>query len=431
MTIPNPAPARPETWRSFFRLEEFQRHKFSRLVPRHPTTDIMHGDLECRFTFPVPDGRTASFLNLPWLRANRQTEAAPYKVLTTDLREEEAVLGGVKAAARALRLAAREAGEGIVLLNSGCVPDLIGEDLSPLARRFERSGSVFYHRSDGKDMAPIVVREMLGLSRRLKAPRRVLRSAALIGYPGGLAGGELVSLLEESGVRAASCLVPDISPAALARARGARLLVLAEDRLLEGVSREIVSSLAAPCLRPPPPYGLKGTRSWLEAVCAAAGARASGRQRAWARRLEPVRRRWARLSVQARACRLGFVLDPAEAPLLSDPSRTGGVPLVSALKEMGFRIELLIHSPGGRPRPAERAGARYFTTESELGALLESSSCGAFYSDCFFDHRLTRRGKAQFSLASFEPGLEGSLRTLQRLVAACRLPFYRRYRGYL
>jgi len=49
----------------------------------------------------------------------------------------------------------------------------------------------------------------------------------------------------------------------------------------------------------------------------------------------------------------------------------------------------------------------------------------------FLTKQLTRNGKGQFSFSTFEMGLQGAVRTLERLVTVCRLPFYRKYAKYL
>jgi len=134
-----------------------------------------------------------------------------------------------------------------------------------------------------------------------------------------------------------------------------------------------------------------------------------------ARRQDHAEARWKALAERAREHRLAFVLPREELARLNDPAWNAGVPLLPLVAEMGFGVDLLVD----------------FRTEEELSGLLENGAFAAVYSDFYFDRRLSRRGKGQFSLAFFEPGLEGSLRSLERLLGLCRLEFYRRYRGHL
>lgn len=416
-----------ESWRSFFRREEFLRHKFTCLVPSRPTVDIMHGDLECRYTFPTPEGDGPGMLNFPWLRANRETKPAPYRILTTDLKEKDVVLGGLKKAAHSLRLAAKQRGH-VVVLNSACVPDLTGEDAARLLAPY-KDAPVLYHPSEGKDIAPIMLRDLIRLS-KLKKARRVPGSVNLIGYPGGRAQRELSALLERAKVRVRACLIPDLSPESLRKAPGAACNVAFSSQILESLSRALLEELDLPVVRPASPYGLEGTKKWLDSVASSAGRDGSAAWRSVSMRILP---EWAEMTRQARDCRLGFILDPAELTQLSDPSWNAGIPLVDSLKEMGFNIDYFVYSgkEHGAPTPLERYRLHPFQTEAELDSLIRKTGCHAFYSDCARDRRLTRRGKNQFSLDAFEPGPQGALRTLRRLLDVCRLPFYPRYGGYL
>ena len=42
-----------------------------------------------------------------------------------------------------------------------------------------------------------------------------------------------------------------------------------------------------------------------------------------------------------------------------------------------------------------------------------------------------RAGKARFASKDFEMGLGGAMRTFQKLLSFCRLPFFRRYASHL
>ena len=64
-------------------------------------------------------------------------------------------------------------------------------------------------------------------------------------------------------------------------------------------------------------------------------------------------------------------------------------------------------------------------------ASLRASRAAAFYSDVFFDDRLTRAGKQIFSLRDVGMGLTGAVETAERLLARCANPFLRRYGAWL
>ena len=79
----------------------------------------------------------------------------------------------------------------------------------------------------------------------------------------------------------------------------------------------------------------------------------------------------------------------------------------------------------------DRGPLKGFKTPAELERLLGEGAFDAVYSEYFFDERLSRAGKARFSLSVFEPGLRGAIASLERLLAAGRWKFYRRYAAAL
>ena len=72
-----------------------------------------------------------------------------------------------------------------------------------------------------------------------------------------------------------------------------------------------------------------------------------------------------------------------------------------------------------------------FNDAPELEARLRDSPAEAFYSELYYDRRLTRCGKAQFSVSDFALGLAGAVQTAQHLLRVCELPFYRKYGAHM
>ena len=96
---------------------------------------------------------------------------------------------------------------------------------------------------------------------------------------------------------------------------------------------------------------------------------------------------------------------------------------------MGFETEILFYAPGGKlPKAVKDIKVTPFTDPETLKSVLEKGEFRAVYSDIFFDKRITRAGKNQFSMRTFEAGLNGALRSLERMVGLCRHDFYSRYR---
>jgi hypothetical protein len=123
-------------------------------------------------------------------------------------------------------------------------------------------------------------------------------------------------------------------------------------------------------------------------------------------------------------------VDREKVKRLTEPAGVSGVPLVSMLKEMGFAIDYLVYLENDPPDVGETAGkhsVKFFKTKEDLQKRLRDGVFDAVYSEFFFDKRLTRAGKAQFSLLDVEMGVGGAGRSIERLANIAVWPFYKRY----
>jgi hypothetical protein len=159
-----------------------------------------------------------------------------------------------------------------------------------------------------------------------------------------------------------------------------------------------------------PPYGLEGTRQFVRQAARLAGVDPGEALE----KVEPLLREaeaaTAELAARAAGIRLGLPLQSNQAELLASPERTCGVPVVAFLEALGFTTETLMRS--------DEPGRLDWWLQSGLSAV---------YSDLWHDRRLLKAGLPSFSLADLEPGAWGAVRTLERLLAACRSPFYKRF----
>ena len=197
---------------------------------------------------------------------------------------------------------------------------------------------------------------------------------------------------------------------------------------------ELMKASSRPVVMARAPYGVEGTRECLRSIAAAAG-KEKEFKRAWAAKLKEFQPGWEELGREASEHRLAFVVSEASLPRLLQLRYGHGAPLASAALEMGFGIDLLYfdrHSEAPvLPEGLKGATVTTFRAPWELERVLREGTFSAVYSDIFFDWRISRAGKARFSSREFEMGLEGAKRSLERLLAACRNPFYRRHAKHL
>jgi nitrogenase iron protein len=442
-----------EQWRNFFCDPETRRNARTRLELRAPTVYLAHQDLECSFSTPQFSDEHVSFFNFPWQRhalkrpeenlekRPRESQGAPIEPERqegvregrrrggmTDLRETDVIHGGgAKLEAALDALAADAEGLEAIIVHTTCVPTVIGDDAAAVVQRRRDSLSVpiFLHSpSSNREADPAKV-----LFEKIQSecsPRRDDKLVNLVGFPEGAGLEELRRLLEDSGLAVNACVMPDMTMDAARRYRASGVQVLYPNIAYENVYQEIFRPLDLRTISPDAPYGWAGTRRWVLEVagCLGLAARAEAACDRAQARLEAD---WRDECERAAGGRLAFIADAFQVERLVDPALFWGVPAVAALKEMGFGLDILFFGPPGK----EPSALSCFETPAELERRLKEGTFQAAYSEFFFDDRLTRAGKAQFSLLFFEPGFAGALRSARRLNALCRWPFYRRYGRYL
>ncbi len=399
---------------------------------------VRHEDLECVFATPPLKRELLSFFNYGTYHMARRpspTDAPPTPSggeLSTDLQEADIISGGTGRMEALLdRVAQAEELPELVILKTSCVPTVIGEDLSGIAARFEdRTGvpTVLLDNlgDEESDYFSVLAERLYGSAPETPEPPadKEQRRINLVGFPADQEMDRLIKLLTRVGVVINAQVVPEVRLDGLQRLHRAELQVFVDSHLYRATFRQIRGLADIRAHYAPPPYGPQGSLGWLTDIAGELGI-TEGVQRAFDDAWAPFADTWTRLVARAQRHRLGFVLDRRAAELLRDPSLTVGVPVLEMIREMGFELELLLYDdveetelPGTHAR---------FSTPQELAGLLTDSTAAAFYSELYYDRRLSRSGKAQFSVADFQLGLGGAVATLRRLLRICELPFYRRH----
>lgn len=423
-----------EAWHVFHAELEQQRN-FSHSLTGNILV-VRHEDLECSFATPPLRDDRLSFYNYGTYHVSHQSDAGSDGAspscweLTTDLQEMDVISGGTGRVEALLdRVAQLEEKPELVIVKTSCVPAVTGEDLTEVAARFEeRTGvtTVYLDNLADEEADPFsVMVQRLHQTSESDEPGDYKRRVNLVGFPMEREMDRLVELLEQLGVRINARMVPEVRLDALSRLRQAELQVFFDSHLYRSTFRQIRSIADIRAHYTVPPYGPERSRRWLADIVRELGITADVDavfNSAW----EPFSAPWERLKTRAQNQCLGFVLNRRAAELLRDPPLTVGVPVLALLDEMGFGLDLLLHEDV--EDAAELPGTQtHFSTAEELAAQLRESRATAFYSELYYDRRLSRSGKAQFSITDFELGLGGAVSTLRRLLQICELPFYRRH----
>jgi hypothetical protein len=454
-----------DLWYQFFATAEIGRARLDSLDIFDRCTFIQHCDRDCLQVSPRTSVAMVERVFYPWHDRVRRVGRAPsraaagavalpgvsaaeqrHSMCTTDLGEHDVVMGGLDKLTRVLDHVIARGVDNMLFLSCTCVPFMTGEDVESLVKRYRaRTDKPFFYLTTTPQSSAGVFREVL-VRRRQAAEEQVTdvdpRSVNLIGYGRGPALDELKGLLAAAGVRVNAVFIPEMNFGAIADLPRAPLHVMYPNAAWQAIYDQLLFASRVRSVAPPAPFGIEGTRRWLREVAAAVGVTPDV-DAAVAQRLEPLRAAWDAARARAATQRLGFVVGAGEVYRLCDPGATWGVPLLAFAEEMGFGIDVMLGAAerGAARQAAEQVHAvfaaparhtiRAFDDPARLERLLTQGAFAAVFSEHLFDRRLSAAGKAQFSLQEFEPGLAGAVRTAERLLRVCALPFYRRYHQYL
>lgn len=425
-------------WRNFFADQDFEILMEAPEPTANDTVTVEYADLECFCARPDISFSQWSFLDWPDESVDLG-EAGEDAFVAVELEEKDMVMGtGEKAdelVSEVRRLA--DAGNYMVVTHL-CTPIVMGEDFQALAKRCEKEvggTAVSWSQKDRDrgDNFGAHLRELLGRPGFFDGPGDAA-AVNLFHFPSEFRERRLRPFLEELGLRVNVCAFPVVDFPSLERLPRARWQVFCEKPSYADRTLEFMRASSRPVVTARAPYGVEGTRECLRSIAVAAG-KAAEFERAWAGRLASFLPSWEAGRAEAATRRLAFVVSEAILPRLLEPRYGHGAPLAVMLREMGFGLELLCFDRHGKapelPAGLRGAAVTVFRSPWELERALREGAFQAVYSDIFFDWRISAAGKARFSSRDFEMGLEGAGRTLDRLLNACRLPFYRRHAEHL
>ncbi len=434
-------------WRNFYADQDFEVLLGVPSCSSDKTINIEYADLECYYARPRRSFSKWSFMDWPEESENGEGRASGEEEdegsrdgsIVTELEERDMVMGtGERADALVAEVRKRAKPGDYLLFTHLCTPIIMGEDFSGLARRCEKEiggSSVSWSQKDRdeNDNFGAHFRSLLGAPGFFDGPGDPAR-VNLFHFPKRVREDELGPQLVALGLEIGVCVFPDVGFPSLPSLPKARWQVFCERSSYPTKVRELLAASPRPVVTVPAPYGVEGARLCLRAVAAAAG-KEEAFEKAWAARMAAFLPRWEELRAQAAGRRLAFVVSEATLPRLLELRYGHGAPLASMVMEMGFGVDLVYYDRHGEapvlPPALQDARVAVFRSPGELERALSQGDFAAVYSDIVFDRRVTRAGKARFSSKDFEMGLEGALRTFEKLLTLCRLPFYRQYAKHL
>lgn len=403
---------------------------------------VVLGDASCRQTFP-PLGRLPFFDTWSYFPVGMTPEPGVWTAC--DFTERDVVGGSERRLENLLRSLRREDPDVKVALVQTCVSRLIGDDVRGVLRKVLGPEGFVVLDPDfqAKDAAvdALIWPWALRAFRRPVRPRRDLVNLVGLGGRGAPWAGELEGLLASCGVRVNARLFPSFREEELERFDAAPRTIVSSCSVVQSAFRLVDRTEGRTrWVTLDPPFGIEGTRRWVEAVADAAGRGRSGApgRDALARACRDGRRRLEPIRAALRGVSIALVAQSRFAAWIFDPSEIFGMRILDLLAELGLGVEIFLHRDAPPARDLVRAveerrgvALRVFDDADALRRELAVSPSRLLLASAPRNTPALALGKIPVFVRTFEPGIEGAVRSARRLADLARLGFLERYGKYV
>ena len=432
-----------DAW-SMFTCDHAMARKFYEALQFEDNSSVLvHGDLECKFITPRFRATLPRFFNYPWKLFGDSEGSDPL----TNVTDSDVINGGEQTLADHIEImlsGLRRSGP--VIINSTCVPVVIGDDVEKVMAPFKsRCADGMYHLSPvTKDPREIMMRYLDDArDKALRESDPKPGSIGLVGFRSGRTHHELLSLIESCGITVEGTILPKASSRLMERVMKADVLVFRPSVFMTELYERVFRGCAARIISPEPPFGFEGTTAWLKEIAIAAG-RPEAAGQVTMREIKRFSTEMDSLKAAAAGHEMTFVSDASSFSRLMDPAGATGLAVLPVVAELGYRIVMLANEKDAAlfrdfkdkmVSWADENGVnlqvRGFSGMDDLAEGIRSGRGGAVFSEYFYDYRISREGRPQFSARDFEIGYDGAVRTARRLRNIVNMPFYNRYSGFI
>ncbi len=424
-------------WRRFIHMDEVMDLAEVRRVMLGPHAEVVLGERECHNPRPCSYGPRLEAFDYPALEPWPDLYSG--RLLATMVSEKDLIAGPGTLFQDLLQAAPKVAGCRAVVVADTCVSSLPAEDADLLSESVA-AGSASAAIESGENLLlrnEHFYQGLLGDRKRGQVRPASSPAVNLVGFLPGPGREELVALLGQCGVRVNAFFLPDIHLTKLEDFASAHCNVLFPISQRQSAYQSIERACGLPGLFVPAPFGPQGTAEWLHRVARHVG-RETMAEELLSNWKESNENRLQAASEAAAETPLAFVISDVDVALLTEPKETMGVDLLESARQLGFPVEILHFSSGGRIPPKTKAWDRIldqrnppevsvFGSGAELQSLLLAGKARLVFSDARCDFRVHNAGKNTFSLRHFEMGFEGALRMVATLHRRGRNPYFAKY----
>ncbi|MBZ0119676.1 MAG: nitrogenase component 1, partial [Sandaracinaceae bacterium] len=269
-------------WRRFFASQEMDRNILRSVRLSHEAIYVEHGDLECFYSTPGFRKRVPSFINYPWPDAQAPDAQAPGEhagdakdlalvrdgapmTYTSDMNESDVVLGGADKLDALIEAVSRKHKGKPIHFNCTCPPIVIADPVAPILTKIRKKhdAPVVHTTQDPGSSLHLFAAMLRGDGAEVE---RDPEGVNLVGFVADRGRDELVALLEAIGLRVHARLIPSAPRAEVARYGRASAQVFFPNAPFRAMYHAAFADLPLRSVHAPPPFGMQGTRRWLEVI---------------------------------------------------------------------------------------------------------------------------------------------------------------------
>ncbi len=404
----------------------------------------------------VPLVNHVDYVGGMWHRFAELPFTVPAKdVGTPRLREIDLVLGTADPIRERIKAALAREETRLLAFFSTCVADLVGLDVEGIiAEDNVRDVPVLVWTASPDEGLPLsrFWAQLFKVAERPGGPAKP-GHVNLVGFAaeGSAPAREIAADLAAAGVTADGFVIPSFRTEHVARFAEASATIVNRDKIIVGEMREVREQWPElPVVEVDPPFGPTATAAFCRKSAAAAGAELD--EERLAARWAPHEATWLALRRRAAEHEVAIIVHPWEIDYLTAPETIYGLPLVSLLSEMGFRVRVVVIPGSGGDGPAlvqsvlaglggEAEGLSVVAGEQleepgddaaaseRLDAMLRALPSSLVFTELPPDQRILDAGRLSIHPRDFEPGFAGAVRTARRLVRLAESRFFACFGG--
>lgn len=446
--------------------EWFVRNSDQSINLNIPKVSIHHSERECQWIWPNSKNKVFHFFNFPrWYYENlwedyyylSEEEKKEYIVwendfngiwINTDLNENDIIMWEWTAKlTEAIDYAISKIEENNIKMlsfNCCCVPRIVGDDVYSVLERAKKKISIPFVFKWQLEKTPYEQKIML-LEEYIKKldtrkTKKLPYSISLFWYKEDLYQKDLWNILRENGIKINSSFVPTIDIRLLECMYKSELFVFSPNKFQKEIFEYPFQNIWIPYISPKYPYWLENTINWLSQIMNQFWKKYNPTpeiqevQEKYNKKVNYVKSKWFKVWIA--------FLSVDEIEKFFSCDYTNNIDVVEFILEMGFEIHFFVYNHNLNFQIVDALLSKkigwwqkkyklhFFPNESQMYELIKDSKVDLFYSDIYFDERISNMWMNQLNLRNFYVWFSWALKTMSELISLCEMWFYKKYSTY-